>query len=137
MGYDNKDATLPKDSSSARLTGPSCDWHAKERGGILQVVIASENRTRGTGGLHDVYQGHYVTGQYSYLEPLEIDGYPAAYADVSDGRAQGSVTLFVGVAEDMAVAVNIGPLGDGKKVQAEDGARTIAEVVVKTLKSGR
>jgi len=136
LGYENKRAALPENHSGARLSGPGCDWHAQKNGGTLHVGLQSKNRERGTGGLRGIYQGHFVTKQYSYLEPTTIDGYPAAFSDAADGRPGGSASLFVGIADDMTFSVALGPLGEGKQQEAEEGVRTIASAVIRTLKGG-
>ena len=136
VGYENPDPSLPETDSGARLSGPSCTWSAKAKGGGLRLGLPTENAKRGTGGLQGIYMG-YETKQFSYLEPTEVDGYPAVFADGADLRKGGTTALRVGIADDMIFTVNIGPLGDGKQQEAEDGARVIAEAVIETLKAGQ
>lgn len=106
-------------------------------GGTLSVNVQTENAKNGMGGMQGVYDAHFNTRQFSYLEPTEVDGYPAAFADGADLRDLGKTAISVGIADDMTFSVSIGPLGDGKQKEAEDGARTIAEAVIATLKGGR
>lgn len=137
LGYKNPKASLPENSSTARLAGPGCDWRGDVDDATLSVNIQTENAKNGMGGMQGVYDGHFVTGQYRYLEPVEVAGYPAAYADLSDLRDRGESTIRVGISEDVTFSVALGPLGDGKKAEVDKAIHTVAEAVIKTLKAGQ
>lgn len=130
LGYEK-----PKKRSS-EVSGPSCSWPAKTKGGTLLVSIQTENTKRGAGGMQGIYDAYHVRHWFSYYEPTEVSGYPAAYSDGGDMREHGETALRVGITDDLTFSVTIGPLGDGKQKEAEDGARTIAEAVINTLKAG-
>ncbi|WP_165777514.1 DUF3558 family protein [Amycolatopsis antarctica] len=136
LGFSRPEPRLPEDDEVARLAGPGCGWMESDNAGTLSVNIQTENVKRGTGGLAGVYQSHFVTGQYVYLDPTDVEGYPAAFADGLDMRERGKTTLYIGVADDLTISVSIGPFGRGKQKQAEDGAASIAAAAVRTLKGG-
>ena len=129
-GYESPQITPPD-----KMSGAACSWQSDTASGVL-VSFQTENTKRGTGGMQGVYDAYHVTHWYSYYEPTEVTGYPAAFADGGDAREHGETALRVGITDDLTFSVTIGPLGDGKQKEAEDGARTIAEAVINTLKAG-
>lgn len=133
--YESPKPMLPETDSVSKLTGPGCSWRSDSASSLL-VGVQTENTKRGTGGMQGIYDAYHVRHWYSYYEPTEVAGYPAAYSDGADLRESGETALRVGITDDLTFSVNIGPLGEGKRQEAEDGARTIAEAVIKTLKAG-
>ncbi|MFD8493624.1 DUF3558 domain-containing protein [Amycolatopsis sp. NPDC059657] len=77
---------------------PICGWRDGSRNTISFGFV------RGN-GLRDPYQNH-APGDPGYFEVAPaIAGYPAVFSDISDGRADGSCTLIVGVRNDEVLTV--------------------------------
>jgi hypothetical protein len=112
--------------------GPSCGWQIHGEGVSMLVIIGTGNRDRGVGGLAGLYGGH-DRGQLPFLEPApEVEGYPAIYVDLRDRRAIGNCSMSVGVADDLAIAVDSGGYqGESDSCAA---ARQVAAAVIGTLK---
>jgi hypothetical protein len=79
--------------------GPSCRWTSASNDANTVTVSAM---TANKGGLGDIYANKAGS---VYFEPTQIDGYPAVYADIQDGRPHGTCSLWVGVTDQLAVSV--------------------------------
>lgn len=106
------------------LYGPNLEWDAA----VTYIVPDAKN------GLQNLYNLEATIGhQGGYFEPTTIDGYPAVYEDVSDGRQNGDCQLSVGVNEQVFFSVlNRGP----KNTDLCKGAAKVATAVVETIKRG-
>jgi hypothetical protein len=69
-----------------------------------------------------------------YFEPLEIDGYPAAYHDIIDLRSKGNCSLAVGVSDKSTynVLIQWQPGNDACKA-----AENVAKAVLTTIQKGQ
>lgn len=86
--------------------GPGCTWKsATSTLNSVAVIVASQ----GKNGLSDIY-AHRLENKY--FVPTSVTGYPAVYADTSDNRSSGDCSLWVGVTDQLAVAVLPG-IGEG------------------------
>ncbi|WP_216209396.1 DUF3558 domain-containing protein [Amycolatopsis aidingensis] len=133
LGY-----TKPGDAKTSKadqmLAGPSCGWHVRGKMESLSVGLQTGNRDAGAGGLAGLYAA-FQDGQFGYYESAEpIDGYPAAYADGSDGRPRGYCRLWVGIADDLTFTV--GASGYDTEQNSCGTARQVASAVLDTLKGG-
>jgi Protein of unknown function (DUF3558) len=120
------------DSQVAKASGPGCSWKADGepfRG--LDVSFLTGNKK----GLSDIYRGQKQNDQFAYFEETTVDGYPAVFADGTDGRSQGSCDIKVGISD--ALAFRAGELSGGSRGPAScDGAKELAAAVIATLKGG-
>jgi hypothetical protein len=113
--------------------GPNCGWQIRGDGQSMQVIIATVNRDQGTGGLAGLYAAHQSGQLLKFLEPApDVEGYPAIYIDTRDRRPAGNCSLDVGVADDLAIAVNSG--GYQGQQDSCDAVQQVAAAVIKTLK---
>lgn len=110
--------------------GPACSWMIRGTGRSVQVILGTGNRAKGQGGLAGIYQ---AKNRFRFIEPAsDIEGYPVVYADTSDRRSSGECNLQVGVADDLAIAVQAS--GYEGRQDSCDAAQQSAAAVVKTLK---
>jgi hypothetical protein len=106
-------------------TGPSCTWKsATSDANSISVEPVTINKN----GLDSIYANK---AKAAYFEPLQIDGYPAVYFDIQDGRSQGTCSLWVGATDELAVSV-ISQIGRGPNVSnpcpvAERTAKAMTE----------
>lgn len=120
--------------SVAALVGPGCGWNESDGIRGVAVNIQTGNRENGLGGLQGLYDA-YKRGQFEYWEPLTIDGYPAASANISDLRDRGECMLIIGIEDDLSFTAHAG--GYTKQPQqACTDAKQVAEQVIATLKGG-
>jgi hypothetical protein len=86
-------------------------------------------------GLSHIYQLNaaniYKSG---YFTPLEVNGYPAAYADLVDGRSQGNCGLKVGVSDQSYFDVLIQGRDTDDVCKA---AENVAKAVLTTIQAGQ
>ncbi|RJQ78271.1 DUF3558 domain-containing protein [Amycolatopsis panacis] len=105
-----------------------CGWSAAtipENG--VGVGAVPQNK----GGISDIYA---QKAKSAYFEPVTVNGYPGAFADMQDGRSSGSCSLWVGITDQLAftviTSINIGQ----NKATPCRSAQKIAEAVVTHLK---
>ncbi|MFF4591875.1 DUF3558 domain-containing protein [Amycolatopsis sp. NPDC001319] len=112
--------------------GPGCGWQIGAEGLSVQIIIGTGNRDQGMGGLAGVYRAKDA-GQLGFVDPApSVAGHPAVFSDLSDRRARGNCTLWVGLADDLAFATAAqGYQGEQDSCQV---AETVAGAVVGTLK---
>lgn len=135
LGYTDTGQNRTEDSNgTSAISGPSCGWLHPDSAKTISVLLQTGNRENGLGGLDGNYRA-YQQGQYAYWEPARIDGYPAAYSDISDMREQGRCRLIVGIADDLAFDVQASSYFDQPN-QACIDAKQVAEQVIATLKGG-
>lgn len=129
LGYSSPGTAHDKAQSPA---GPDCGWINSDNGRNLAVILQTNNRDSGIGGLAGIYTGR-DTGQLLLLEPApDVMGYPAVYSDRQDRRDRGACNLVVGVADDLVFSV--GDQGYTGSQDSCDAAQRVAAAVVKTLK---
>jgi hypothetical protein len=119
----------PNVNTTTSKAGPSCAWLAGAKGNT--VAILTGNRDRGAGGLVALYASKGTL--FAFVEPApDVEGYPAAYAQLKDNRSAGECGIFVGIADDLVFDVhNTGYQGEQDSC---DAAQKVAAAVVKTLK---
>ncbi|TKG60447.1 DUF3558 domain-containing protein [Prauserella endophytica] len=127
-------ALTADENSTAALSGPGCGWNVRGHGQSVVVGIQTGNQQDGMGGLQGIYDG-YQDGQFEYYEPTTVDGYPAAFSDISDNRDRGSCAMYVGIADDLTYSVYAGPYGDDPDA-ACPVVEQVAGAVIETLKGG-
>ncbi|WP_091504531.1 DUF3558 domain-containing protein [Amycolatopsis sacchari] len=128
LGYSD-----PEPSAAHGPLGPGCGWidvrtaHGKNLNVAVGVIDG-----KGDGGIARVQS---LNGSlYGFVEPTEISGYPAAYADTTDRRGQGKCALVVGVTDDSTFSVDT----DGYSGQQDScaAAEQVAAAVITTLQGG-
>jgi uncharacterized protein DUF3558 len=110
----------------AENAGPYCGWHA-DPGGSISVGFLTGNKN----GLSDLYRDR---ANFEHFEPTTVDGYPAAYNNDPDLRAEGDCDIAVGISDSLAFHA----LEQGR-LDAEgscERARQVAAAVLETLKGG-
>src|SRR6266545_5510920 len=88
----SKPGEADTDSQIAKASGPGCTWKADtepSRGYSMSFLTGNKK------GLSDIYRGKKQLNQFDYFEPTSVEGYPAVFADGSDGRSQGSCDIKV------------------------------------------
>lgn len=129
LGYTN--ATPTGEDSSF---GPGCGWVGtdtlKPKNFNVSIEVLNGKRN---GGLPTIYKAR-DRGFYAFAEPTTVSGYPAAYADLRDRRAQGKCTVFVGIADDLTFATGVD--GYTNAQDSCDTAKQIAAAVITTLQGG-
>jgi Protein of unknown function (DUF3558) len=120
------------DSQIAKASGPGCSWKADgESARSYGMSFLTGNKK----GLSDIYRGQKQFNQFAYFEETTVEGYPAVFADGTDGRAQGFCDIKVGISETLAFrAGETGGVSRGPT--SCDGAKQLAAAVIATLKGG-
>ncbi|MFI5607685.1 DUF3558 domain-containing protein [Amycolatopsis sp. NPDC051903] len=116
----------PGKKDTGQLGG--CTWTStRSEQNAISIRALPQNK----GGISDIYD---QKAKDAYFQPATIDGYPGAFADVQDGRPSGTCTLWVGVTDQLAVAV-IPAIGVGDNKNDPCGlAQKFATVMVGHLK---
>ncbi|HEY3690518.1 MAG TPA: DUF3558 domain-containing protein [Pseudonocardiaceae bacterium] len=119
------------DAGRPRLTVglPSCDWSFGASGRI-SVNVAYDPYDWGLGGIEALHREGLLVGYYI---PTSVEGYPAAYNAVGDGRPFGSCDLTVGTAPMVDVTVSF------NSERGDDGctaAKNLATAVIQTIRTG-
>jgi hypothetical protein len=111
---------------TAEQAGPFCTWTAD----------SAVNSTAGVGfitgnkqGLSDVYRGR---SRFEYFEETSVAAYPAVFASLHDGRAQGACDIAVGISDTLIFRAS--EQGGRKGQGACDRAKQVAAAVIVTLK---
>jgi hypothetical protein len=124
--------TVQQKDDGIGAAGPSCGWKIHGEGVSVLVIIGTGNRDRGVGGLTGLYGAH-DRGQLPFLEPAPaVEGYPAIYIDLQDRRSTGACSMNIGVADDLAIAVDSG--GYEGEQDSCDAAQKVAAAIITTLK---
>lgn len=117
------------DSAIAVHSGPGCVWVAESE---VNSVIGASFLSGNKNGLSDTYRGRDRFD--GYFEPTTVDGYPAVFNDIGDGRPQGDCNITVGISDTLTFrAAEHG----GRDAQgACDRATQVAAAVIQTIKGG-
>ncbi|HEU5472185.1 MAG TPA: DUF3558 domain-containing protein [Actinophytocola sp.] len=117
------------DDPTARSTGPYCNWSSDDpvpRGISVGFLVSNKN------GLADTIRGGRAAFP-GYFEPAEVDGYPAVFNDLVDGRSRGICNITVGISNTLAFRA--AESWDRKRgTQSCEGAKQIAAAVITSLK---
>ncbi|MFC5107557.1 DUF3558 domain-containing protein [Kibdelosporangium philippinense] len=120
------------DSQVAKTAGPSCLWINNDTPSFaISIGFLTGNKR----GLSDTYRGHEQGAFPGYFEPTSVDGYPAVFNDLSDGRAGGDCTITVGVSDTLTLRVS----HQGSRftgAAACDRAKQAAALGIQTLRAG-
>lgn len=116
------------DSRLAKQVGPSCLWHADPRtNSSIGVGFTLGNPN----GLSDIYR---VRKRYAYFVEDVVDGYPAVFHDIDDGRESGVCNISVGISDTLMFGASE---QGGRKGQAScDRVKQVASAVIATLRVG-
>lgn len=111
--------------------GVSCIWKIGD--GSTSATISYPKEKIGLDHVYSLKDSFYLVDGAGYFEPSDVDGYPAVYASVSDGRAEGDCILNVGVNENLyfSVFLRTRPTNDACK-----GAENVASAVIRTMQQG-
>ncbi|MEU4247269.1 DUF3558 domain-containing protein [Amycolatopsis sp. NPDC026612] len=124
--------TVQQKDDGIGAAGPSCGWKIAGEGVSMLVIIGTGNRDRGVGGLAGLYGAH-ERGKLPFLEPAPaVEGYPAIYLDLRDRRPIGACSMNIGVADDLAIAVDSG--GYQGEQDSCAAAQQVAAAIITTLK---
>jgi hypothetical protein len=120
-------------NTAKNLSGPNCGWISTAESKNMSINVPVLAGGKHGGGIETVFQAR-DQGGYAYADATKIDGYPGAYADIADDRAQGDCSLHVGIQNDLTFALSVSGYHD-----AQDSCGTaaqIADAVIKTLQGG-
>ena len=133
LRYTDAGEYTPQGDTPTTKGGPSCLWKLRGEGIGLSVALGTGNRDRGAGGLAGAYAAYHAGTLTKFLERApDVEGYPAVYADVEDGRAMGSCGMEVGIADDLSFDVYA--QGYQGKDDSCGAAAQVASSIIKTLK---
>jgi hypothetical protein len=112
--------------------GVGCAWNFAGNGSTGTSVGFVATVTNGLTHLYEQNSaGFFKSG---YFQPIEVEGYPAAYNDVADNRTGGQCGLSVGISDttyfDVLIQARTGT--DGCK-----DALTVAKAVLHTIQGGQ
>ncbi|MDI5981969.1 DUF3558 domain-containing protein [Amycolatopsis magusensis] len=116
----------PRDSS----TGPTCNWNFTE-GATNRLDISAQ--AKNPNGLSDIYD---QKDEFAYFEELEVGGYPAVYADITDARSSGDCSLYVGLNDQFAVRVSSTLSSGPDESRPCPVVEKAAEAMIDTVKGG-
>lgn len=136
LGYRGSGEQSPGEVAGIRI-GPGCSWETADHIKLLNYNFQTAPRERGEpGGLRQAYAVTYKKlNFYTFWEPTEVAGYPAAFTDFKDRRDQGHCHLLVGIADDLSLGVAAGGHRD-EPARACENATAFATKVVEVLKGG-
>ncbi|HJQ46535.1 MAG TPA: DUF3558 domain-containing protein [Amycolatopsis sp.] len=131
LGY-TEPGTPNLTSQTAVTGGPSCDWFITGSSKNFGVGVQRTSGGQDNGGISKIES---LNGSlFAFVEPTAVDGYPAAYADVSDRRANGACTLWVGITDTLTFSVGTDRYNGAQ--DSCDAAKQIAAAVITTLQGG-
>jgi hypothetical protein len=112
--------------ATAENAGPFCTWTAdSEVNSTVGVGFITGNKH----GLSDIYRGR---SRFEYFEETTVEGYPAVFASLNDGRAQGVCDIGVGISDTLIFRSTE---QGGRKGQGScDRVKQVAAAVVATVK---
>lgn len=113
--------------------GPACSWNDRAKGSSAMVLFATNAVF--DQGLSQLYA---VRDRFEVFEPDKpIQGYPALVWMDRDQRSTGQCSLSVGVTDRLAVQMSATVSRDKRgKLDPCEGARTVADLAITTMKSG-
>lgn len=112
----------------AENAGPFCTWTTDGQpfhGYGVGYLTGNKN------GLSDTYRGQ---DRFKYFEATTVNGYPAVFNDLTDGRAQGQCNITVGISDTQTFRASETAPSVGK--ESCDGAKQVAAEVIASLKGG-
>ncbi|MEV4600343.1 DUF3558 domain-containing protein [Amycolatopsis sp. NPDC049253] len=80
-------------------TPKACSWVSST---LAQNSVGIGALPQNAAGISDIYDGK---SSAAYFTPTTVDGYPGVYTDKADLRSSGTCQLWVGVTDQLAVAV--------------------------------
>jgi hypothetical protein len=116
------------DSEIAKTSGPGCLWHASP---TVDSTLGMSFLTGNKRGLSDTYRGR---SRFKFFEETTVEGYPAVFNDLSDGRPDGQCNITVGISDTLAFRAREEGGLVGQAVC--DRAKQVAAAVIATLKAG-
>jgi hypothetical protein len=126
-----KPGTAHVDDPAARAGGPYCGWRTDDpvpRGFEVGFAVGNKHGLADTiRGGRDAFPG--------YFESTEVDGYPAVFNDLVDGRPVGICNITVGISDTLAFRA-AEQAGRDVGVKSCDNAKQVAAEVIRTLKEG-
>jgi hypothetical protein len=112
--------------ATAENAGPFCTWTAdSEVNSTVGVGFLTGNKH----GLSDIYRGR---SRFKLFEETMVEGYPAVFNDIVDGRDRGACNITVGISDPLTFRASE---QGGRRGQAScDRAKQVAAAVIVTLK---
>jgi hypothetical protein len=112
--------------------GPGCQWNFTSDG---SAVTGVNFVPAVTDGLSQIYQQNAAKFfKDGYFEPVEIEGYPAAYNSLVEDRASGNCGLAVGISDQILFGVLV-QWRPGQ--EACKGALNVAKEVLHTIQGSQ
>jgi hypothetical protein len=97
--------------------GPACN---RDVGPNNDTLIGIGYLTSAKTGLSNLYalksSGWW---EHGYFEPTELDGYPAAYASISDDRKAGACGITIGIRDELMFSTLVKSLAGDDSCSAE------------------
>lgn len=118
------------DDQVAKSSGPYCGWRTDDEPVFraFDVGFITSNKH----GLADTIRGGREAFP-GYFEPTEVEGYPAVFNDLVDGRAGGACNITVGISDTLAFRA-AEQADRVRGTRSCDGAKQFAAAVIKTLR---
>jgi hypothetical protein len=112
-------------------SGPACNWDV---GPNNDTLIGIGYLTSAKTGLTNLYALN-DTGwwEHGYFEPTQLDGYPAAYASISDDRKAGACGITVGITDELMFSALVKSRPGNDSCSA---AKNVASLVLKNIRGG-
>ena len=111
-------------------TGITCKWSGTvNTSNVIYIDVLTPNKN----GLSDIYTSQ-AGGKFAYFEPVTIDGYPGVHAEPKDSRSQGYCTLWLGVSDQLAVAVSAELVEGANQTQPCNSTDKVGSAVIEHLK---
>ncbi|UIJ58590.1 DUF3558 domain-containing protein [Amycolatopsis acidiphila] len=131
LGY--TDPGTPNTTSQTAVTGgPSCQWIMPDSAKTINIAIQRSSSGTDNGGIAKILS---LNGSlFSFAEPTDVSGYPAAYADTQDDRPRGACSLWVGIQDDLTFLVATDQYSGAQ--DSCDTAKQIAAAVISKLQGG-
>ena len=105
-----------------------CGWNSTATAqNRIDVGAVPQNN----GGISDIYS---QKSREAYFEPVTVNGYPGVFADIQDGRASGSCTLWVGITDQLAFSVVTSLTTGPNKSNPCPKAQQLGEAMIAHLK---
>jgi hypothetical protein len=116
------------DSEIAKNSGPGCLWERQDTplGSTLDMSFLTGNKK----GLSDTYRGR---SRFKFFEETTVEGYPAVFNDLSDGRSNGNCNITVGISDTLTFRAREGGGPAGQVVC--DRTKQVAAAIIATLKA--
>jgi Protein of unknown function (DUF3558) len=117
------------ESAIAKHSGPGCAWWREDT--EEKSVIGMSFLTGNKHGLSDTYRGR---DRFDFFEETTVDGYPAVFDDLTDGRARGDCNITVGISDTLTFRAREGGGPEGQIIC--DRTKQLASAILATLKAG-